>query len=169
MTSPQPNEGKTCTSVNLAMALAQRGGSVLIIDGDLRKPGVARHLDLANDMGLSSLLTGAHGVDEALRNFGLVPNLWVLPAGPSPPNPAELLSSPTMEEVMRRLRLHFDHLVVDSPPALMVTDATLLSTLVDGVVLVVESDVTVRGALVRAQRVLESAGGKIPGRSPQQG
>ena len=163
VTSPQPNEGKTCTSVNLAMALAQRGGRVLIIDGDLRKPGVARHLDLANDMGLSSLLTGAHGVDEALRNFGLVPNLWVLPAGPSPPNPAELLSSPTMEEVMRRLRLHFDHLIVDSPPALMVTDATLLSTLVDGVVLVVESDVTVRGALVRAQRVLESAGGKILG------
>jgi capsular exopolysaccharide synthesis family protein len=145
------------------MALAQRGGRVLIIDGDLRKPGVARHLNLANDMGLSSLLTGAHGMDEALRNFGPVPNLWVLPAGPSPPNPAELLSSPTMEEVMRGLRLQFDHLVVDSPPALMVTDATLLSTLVDGVILVVESDATVRGALVRAQRVLESAGGKILG------
>jgi capsular exopolysaccharide synthesis family protein len=163
VTSSQPNEGKTCTTVNLAMALAQRGGRVLIIDGDMRKPGVARHLDLDNGMGLSSLLTGAHGVDEALRNFGLVPNLWVLPAGPAPPNPAELLSSPTMEEVMRGLRLHFDHLVVDSPPSLMVTDATLLSNLVDGVILVVESDVTVRGALVRAQRVLESAGGKILG------
>jgi succinoglycan biosynthesis transport protein ExoP len=163
VTSPQPNEGKTCTSVNLAMALAQRGGRVLIIDGDLRKPGVARHLDLANDMGLSSLLTGAHGVDEALRNFAPLPNLWVLPSGPTPPNPAELLSSPTMEEVLRGLRLHFDHLVVDSPPSLLVTDATLLSTLVDGVILVVESDTTVRGALVRAQRVLETAGGKILG------
>jgi len=163
VTSPQPNEGKTCTSVNLAMALAQRGDRVLIIDGDLRKPGVARHLDLDSDMGLSSLLTGAHGVDEALRNFGPVPNLWVLPAGPTPPNPAELLSSPTMQELMRGLRLHFDHLVVDSPPSLIVTDATLLATLVDGVILVVESDATVRGALLRAQRVLESAGGKILG------
>jgi len=163
VTSPQPNEGKTCTTMNLAMALAQRGGRVLIIDGDLRKPGVARHLGLDNGVGLSSLLTGAHSVEQALRKCGLVPNLWVLPAGPTPPNPAELLSSPTMEEVMRGLRLHFDHLVVDSPPLLVVTDATLLSTLVDGVILVVESGATVRGALVRAQRVLESAGGKILG------
>ena len=163
VTSPQPNEGKTCTTMNLAMALAQRGGRVLIIDGDLRKPGVARHLGLDNGVGLSSLLTGAHSVEQALRKCELVPNLWVLPAGPTPPNPAELLSSPTMEEVMRGLRLHFDHLVVDSPPLLVVTDATLLSTLVDGVILVVESGATVRGALVRAQRVLESAGGKILG------
>src|SRR6516164_8683630 len=163
VTSPQPNEGKTCTTMNLAMALAQRGGRVLIIDGDLRKPGVARHLGLDNGVGLSSLLTGAHSVEQALRKWELVPNLWVLPAGPTPPNPAELLSSPTMEEVMRGLRLHFDHLVVDSPPLLVVTDATQLSTLVDGVILVVESGATVRGALVRAQRVLESAGGKILG------
>jgi len=145
------------------MALAQRGGRVLIIDGDLRKPGVARHLDIDNGVGLSNLLTGAHSVDEALRKCALVPNLWVLPAGPTPPNPAELLSSLTMEEVMHGLRLHFDYLVVDSPPSLVVTDATLLSTLVDGVILVVESGATVRGALVRAQRVLESAGGKILG------
>lgn len=163
VTSPQPNEGKTCTSVNLALALAQRGGRVLIIDGDLRKPGVARHLGVDNSRGLSSLLTGAHAIDEALRTFDTVPNLWVLPAGPTPPNPAELLSSLSMEEVMRGLRRHFDHLVVDSPPSLMVTDATLLSTLVDGVILVVESGVTVRGALVRAHGVLENAGGRILG------
>ena len=137
ITSPQPNEGKSCTSLNLALTLAQRGSRVLVVDGDLRKPGIASHLGLDGERGLSSLLTGAHDLSSALFHVESIPQLSVLPAGPTPPNPAELLSSPGMAEALLQLRERFDHIVIDSPPLLMVTDATVLSTLVDGVILVV--------------------------------
>ncbi|HUI43962.1 MAG TPA: polysaccharide biosynthesis tyrosine autokinase [Terriglobia bacterium] len=163
ITSPQPNEGKSCTSLNLALTLAQRGSRVLVVDGDLRKPGIASHLGLAEEPGLSGLLTGAHRLDEVLHPADGVPQLWALPSGATPPNPAELLSSPRMGEVIQQLRERFDHIVIDSPPLLMVTDATILSTLVDGVVLVVESGVTVRGAVLRAHSLLENAGGRVLG------
>jgi capsular exopolysaccharide synthesis family protein len=164
VTSAQPREGKTSTSLNLALGLAQRGVPVVIVDADLRRPGISRALALSeNGAGLSSLLSGAHTLDEVLRQFEAVPNLWVLPAGPQPPNPADLLSSSTMENVLQGLRERFEHLVVDSAPLLLVTDATILSRLVDGVVLVVESGVTARRALVRAHKVLEGAGGRILG------
>jgi len=164
VTSAQPREGKTSTSLNLALGLAQRGVPVVIVDADLRRPGVSRALALSqNGAGLSSLLSGAHSLDEVLRQVEAVPNLWVVPAGPEAPNPADLFSSPTMENLMQELRRRFEHLVVDSAPLLMVTDATILSRLVDGVVLVVESGVTARRALVRAHKILESAGGRILG------
>ncbi|HEY6291299.1 MAG TPA: polysaccharide biosynthesis tyrosine autokinase [Terriglobia bacterium] len=163
VTSPQPNEGKSCTSLNLALTLAQRGSRVLIVDADLRKPVIAPHLGLADECGLSGLLTGAIELNQVLHQVEGIPQLWVLPGGPTPPNPAELLSSPRMADVLQQLRERFDHVVVDSPPLLMVTDATILSTLVDGVVLVVESGVTVRGALLRAHALLENAGGRVLG------
>jgi capsular exopolysaccharide synthesis family protein len=164
VTSAQPHEGKTSTALNLALGLAQRGVPVVIVDADMRRPAISRGLALSeNGAGLSSLLSGAHSLDEALHQFEPLPNLWVLPAGPQPPNPADLLSSPTMEKVLQDLRGRFEHLVVDSAPLLLVTDATILSRLVDGVVLVVESGVTASRALLRAQRILESAGGRILG------
>ena len=164
VTSAQPREGKTSTSLNLALGLAQRGVSVVVVDADLRRPGVSRALALSeNGVGLTSLLSGAHSLDEVLRQFEAVPNLWVLPAGPQAPNPADLLASPTMEKVLQELRGRFEHVVLDSAPLLLVTDATILSRLVDGVVLVVESGVTARRALVRAHKILESAGGRILG------
>jgi polysaccharide biosynthesis transport protein len=163
VTSPQPNEGKSCTSLNLALALAQGNGRVLIVDGDLRKPCVARHLSLNREPGLSGVLTGAHGLDGALCPVDGVSRLWALPGGATPPNPAELLSSPDMAGILQELRSRFDHIVLDSPPLLMVTDATVLSTLVDGVILVVESGVTVRGALVRAHSLVDNAGGRLLG------
>jgi polysaccharide biosynthesis transport protein len=163
VTSPQPNEGKSCTSLNLALTLAQRSDRVLIVDGDLRKPCVAHYLGLSEEYGLSGLLTGAHSLDQALCRAASVPQLWALPGGRTPPNPAELLSSPRMADILQQLRERFDHIVVDSPPLLMVTDATILSTLADGVILVVESGVTVRGALVRAHSLLENAGGRLLG------
>ena len=163
VTSPNPNEGKSCTSLNLALALAQRGGKVLIVDGDLRKQGIARHFGMSNEKGLSSYLAGAHPLVDALRRFDPMPSLWVLPAGPLAPNPAELLSSSFMERMVQELRQGFDHIVIDSPPALMVTDATILSRLVDGTILVVENGMTVRGALVRTYRILHAAGGKVLG------
>ena len=163
VTSAHPKEGKSCTSLNLAVALAQRGNRVVIIDSDLRKPRIGPALGLSDEKGLSTLLAGTHTLDEALQQVVGLPNLWVLPAGPRPTNPAELLSSSNMEKLTRELRQNFEHLVLDSPPLLMVTDATVLSTLVDGVLLVVESGTTARGALVRARRILENAGGKILG------
>ena len=163
VTSSQPGEGKTCTALNLVEALAQRGPRVLLLDADTRKPSVARLLGVPEAIGLSSVLTGAHSLEEALFQVKSLPELWVLPAGPCPPNPAELLSSPSMDELLRRLRRMFDHVVVDSPPLLMVTDGTILSTLVDGVILVAEAGVTPRGALVRSQRLLRSAGGRTLG------
>jgi capsular exopolysaccharide synthesis family protein len=164
VTSAQPREGKTSTSLNLAMGLAQRGVPVVIVDADLRRPGISRALALSeNGAGLSSVLSGAHSLDKVLRQFEAVPNLWVLPAGPEAPNPADLFASPTMENVMQELRGRFEYLVLDTAPLLLVTDATILSRLVDGVLLVVESGVTARRALVRAHKILESAGGRILG------
>jgi capsular exopolysaccharide synthesis family protein len=165
VTSAQPSEGKTCTSINLALGLAQRGSRVLIVDSDLRKPGVLRALGLPDGegSGLSTFLTGGQGIEEALRPFEAVPNMWVLPAGPIPPNPAELVSSPAMEGLVRYLRQRFDHIVLDSPPLLLVTDGILLSTLADGVVLVVESGATSRGALNRVRRILDRAGANTLG------
>jgi polysaccharide biosynthesis transport protein len=163
VTSAQPHEGKTSTSVNIAAVLAQNGARVLIIDGDLRNPGVAKALGVNNRKGLSGVLTGAYGVDEAIEQVESTVSLWVLTAGPHPPNPAELLSSSKMESLMSELRQRFDHVVVDSPPVLLVTDATILSTITDGVLLVAESGVTPPGALVRAHRTLGIAGGRVLG------
>lgn len=163
VTSPNPDEGKSCTSLNLSLALAQRGGRALLIDGDLRKRSLARYLGLTNHRGLSGYLTGAYPLAEALTTLESAPRLSVLPAGPPAPNPAELLSSLAMEAALAELRRLFDHIVIDSPPALMVTDATILSPLADGLILVVESEATVRGALLRTHQILENAGGKILG------
>jgi len=163
VTSAQPGEGKSSTSLNLAQSLAQRGAKVIIIDCDMRKPGVAGSLGLTEKKGLSGLLTGAYTLDEALIYVEPPVGLWALAAGPHPPNPAELISSPTMDRIMKDLSGRFDYLVLDSPPLLVVTDATVLSALVDGVVLVVESGATPRNAVARSFRMLQDAGGRILG------
>jgi capsular exopolysaccharide synthesis family protein len=116
-----------------------------------------------NGTGLASYLTGAHGIEAALREFPPVPTLWALPAGPQPPNPAQLLSSSAMESLLRELRQRFKFVVIDSPPVLPVTDAMILSTLVDGVVFVVESGATVRGAVTRARKILQNVGANVLG------
>ncbi len=163
VTSPQVGEGKTSIASNLAMSFAQRGGEVLIVDADLRCPCIAKTLGVPNEKGLSSFLTGAHSLDEVLIRYDRVPNLWVLPAGPRPPDPAELLSSHMMDATLKDLLKRFTHVVIDSPPLLLVTDAVVLSALVDGVILVVSSGATTRGALTRSHRILENAGSRVLG------
>jgi succinoglycan biosynthesis transport protein ExoP len=163
VTSSHSGEGKTATASNLAQSLAQQKGPVLLVDCDLRKGNTARLLGLENDKGLSTVLTGHHTVDEALQQFGPQPNLWVLNAGPTPPNPAELLASDTMAKLIRQLAERFEHVIIDSPPVLAVTDATILSNLVDGVVLVAESGRTAQVALLRTRSILENAGARILG------
>ena len=160
VTSAHPSEGKTFASVNLALALAQRGSRVLLVDADLRKPTVLKALGLPDGKvrGLSTVLVGGHDLDQVLQVFPTSPNMWLLPPGPIPPNPAELVSSPAMEALVRQLRQRFEHIVFDSPPLLLVTDGILLSTLSDGVVLVVESGSTSSGALHRVRQILDRAG-----------
>ncbi len=163
VTSAQMGEGKTSTATNLAMSFAQRQGPVLIIDADMRRPSVAKTLGVANERGLSSFLTGAHSLDEVLIQYERTPNLWILPAGPRPPDPAELLSSHMMDATLKDLLKRFTQIVIDSPPLLLVTDAVILSANVDGVILVVASGTTARGALARAHRILENAGSRVLG------
>jgi capsular exopolysaccharide synthesis family protein len=163
VTSSAAGEGKTSTALNLAIALAQRGEPTLLIDADLRHPKIGESLNLVNGTGLASFLTGAHSLEKALRQFLPVPTLWALPAGPQPPNPAQLLSSNAMESMLRELRQRFHFMVIDSPPLLPVTDAMILSTFVDGVIFVVESGVTVRGAVTRSRKILQNVGAKVLG------
>jgi len=164
ITSAQPSEGKTSTTLNLAATLAQKGSRVLLLDADLRRPGLARALGLSNAKGLSGILTGAHEYEDAiLQRVHGAEHLYLLPTGSRPPNPAELLCSMKMEKLILRLRQDFDHVIIDSPPILPLTDATILSNLVDGIIMIVECEATSRAALNRACRVMEHAGGKILG------
>jgi capsular exopolysaccharide synthesis family protein len=163
ITSAQAGEGKTATALNLAQSLAQRKGQVVIVDGDLRKGGIAKALGLENKKGISTVLTGGDKLDDALQSWALQPNLWVLPAGPVPPNPAELVGSDRMAELCKELATRFEHVIIDSPPVLVVTDATIMAGLVDGVVLIAESGRTNRAGLMRTRGILENAGARILG------
>jgi capsular exopolysaccharide synthesis family protein len=163
VTSSHSGEGKTSTALNLAQTLAQQKGPVLLVDCDLRKGNIARLLGMDAKQGLSMVLTGNEDLESALHQFAPQPNLWILPAGPVPPNPAELLASDTMRELCQKLSERFEHVVIDSPPVLAVTDATVLSSMVDAVVLVAESGRTAQAALLRTRAVLENAGARILG------
>lgn len=163
VTSAHMGEGKSVTALNLAQAMAQRKGPVLIMDCDLRKGSVARALELDADKGISTVLSGTDTLEEALQQCPEQPNLWVLPCGPVPPNPAELLGSDSMAELWKQLSSRYEHIIIDSPPVLLVTDATILSNLADGVILVAESGKTPRAALLRTRRILDDAGARILG------
>lgn len=142
---------------------SRRGESTLLIDADLRHPTVAESLDMPNIKGLATYLTGAHQIEEVVKQFPQVPGLWALPTGPRPPNPAQLLSSSAMASLVGDLRKRFKFLVIDSPPVLPVTDAMILSTYVDGVVFVVANAVTPRAAVTRARKSLQTVGARILG------
>lgn len=163
ITSAQAHEGKSAIALNLAQTLAQQRGPVLLIDADLRKPTIAKSLNLDSDRGLSTLLSGQHRFDEALQCSGVMPGLNVLAGGPVPSNPAELLSSEKMALLLQECMCRFNHVVIDSPPVLSVTDAAIVSGMVDGVILVVEGDRTAKGALLRARQILSVSGAKILG------
>jgi polysaccharide biosynthesis transport protein len=163
VTSPQAGDGKTIIAVNLAQALAQRKGPVLIVDCDMRKGGVSRALGMRNELGLSNVLTGEQDVADAVQRSALDPNLWILPSGPVPTDPVKLLSSDKLALLLKTLGGGFQHVVIDSPPVLLVTDATILSSLTQGVLLVVASGSTPRQGLMRTCQILATAGARVAG------
>ena len=156
VTSALPREGKTTAAVNLAVTLAQLGDRTLLIDADLRKPGVTRALSLPEGKyaGLSSYLAGVSSMDLVTVPHPVIPNLCVVPTGPIPPNPADLLSSSRMHQGINELRSEYKFIVVDSPPVMAATDAVILSVLVDGVLLVVRSGETPKEAFTRTRDLL---------------
>jgi len=143
ITSAGSGEGKTATSTNLAVVMAQLGRRVLLIDGDLRKPRLHEVFRISNRAGLVNVLAGGEDPSEVLATVG-VPNLNIIPSGPVPPNPSELLSSDRMRELLRRARSRFDFVIVDTPPVLAVTDATIIGSMTDGVVLCLRAGKVVR-------------------------
>ena len=136
VTSSQPSEGKTTTAINTAITLAQGDADVIVIDCDLRRPRLHNHFGLTNTHGLTNYLSGEKSTENLIKSFSDLPRLKIITSGPIPPNPAELLSSAEMRNLLQFLRGRYKHVIIDSPPALSFTDAAILSTLVDGVVLV---------------------------------
>lgn len=163
VTSALPGEGKTTTSANVAMAFAQTGRRVILLDADMRRPGVHRMFELPNSHGLTTLLR-ADGVDvAAIAHTTEEPNLRVVTTGPLPPNPAELLGSQRMHDVLARLAGEADLVVVDSPPLHAVTDAAVLAAELDGTLLVIHAGRTRRGAIRQAREALERVGANLLG------
>jgi capsular exopolysaccharide synthesis family protein len=163
ISSGQPREGKTTTALNLAITLAQRGDRVVLIDTDLRRPRIHRSFQMPNDRGLSTFLTSQAAPEDLARPVRQVPNLYVITSGPTPPNPAELLSSEPLEALFAELRRHFDFIVLDSPPAISVADSMILAAHADGVILVVHGGVTTRETLKHTTKLMNSVNARMLG------
>ncbi len=162
VTSAGPGEGKSTTTANIAVVFAQQGKKVLLIDADLRKPTAHYTFRIDNNVGLTNVLSKQTTLAMAVRETNQE-NLFVLPSGPIPPNPAELLGSRSMEQLINQVYEEFDMVIFDTPPVLAVTDAQILANKSDGIVLVVSSGTTENEAAVKAKELLVNAKGKILG------
>jgi len=163
VTSPGPSEGKTTTTSNLAVVFGLAGHRVCVVDTDLRRPTLHRVFGLENGEGLTNLLLAREPDFERAVQRSIYTNVSVVTAGPLPPNPSELLGSARMQELLERLKARFDVVLLDSPPALVVTDASVLATLVDGIVLVSRAGKTRSGALRATVEELAQSGRPIAG------
>lgn len=161
-TSANPGEGKSTTCVNMAITLANTDSKVLLIDADMRKPTIHKLLKVKNPIGLSSIISGQAPVREAL-NEGVRKNLDVIVAGPIPPNPSELLSSPTMATAIELLEQQYDYICIDTPPINVVSDALLLNPLASGIVFIVRENSTSHPALQNALENIKMTNGKVLG------
>jgi tyrosine-protein kinase Etk/Wzc len=162
VTSPAPGEGKSTVAVNLATTFAQQGQRTLIVDADLRRSVLDQTFAISRSPGLTDVLVGTHTLDTAVRATD-VPSLSILPSGQFPPNPSELLGSPQMRAMIELAKQSFDIVLIDSPPVLAVTDAAVLSTVVDGSIVVVRLGVTTREAVRRSVSQLRVVNGRILG------
>jgi len=162
VTSAGPGEGKSTTIGNMAVTYAQAERRVVLIDADLRKPTEHHTFNISNRLGLSSILSQQCSLEEAIQNTD-IPNLSVITSGPIPPNPAEMMASQRMSKLLEELKGKFDAVLIDSPPLLAVTDAHILSTRCDGVVLVMSQGRVKRDIAKKAKIGLEKVGAKILG------
>jgi polysaccharide biosynthesis transport protein len=163
VTSALPGEGKTTTTVNLGATLASLGSRVVIVDCDMRRPACHRSAGVENKPGFVQCLTGHVGLAEAVLPVPGVPNLSVIPCGPIPPNPAEVLSSRVTGELLHKLRNEFEYVLVDSPPLLSVADSRILATLTEAAILVTRAFETPYDVIWRARALLYGAGARILG------
>lgn len=163
ITSALPQEGKTTTSVNLAVVLAQQGARVLLIEGDMRRGRICRLLNVPSDAGLSTILDRPAAVQSAIRSVPGVANLHVLSAGPLVHYPSELLGSPEMKALLANLRHEFDHILIDTPPVLTVTDAVIASAMADATLLVTRAGLTSKADLRRACDMLAQVDARLIG------
>ena len=161
ITSSGPAEGKTMTLCNVAETFAQSGKRTLIIDADLRKPRVHKVFKLSNAVGLTNVLTGQEKFEDVLQITGS--HLQVLTSGPIPPNPAELLESKAMKQLLELLSQHFDVILIDTPPVGVVTDGAIVARMVDGTILTVASHKTQIDGAKRAKQLLEQVNARIIG------
>ncbi len=165
ITSSLPAEGKTTTAVNTAISLAQTGAKVLIIDADMRRPRLHSIFNISNAQGLSTILASELSNDDILNavQYDGDSKLNLLPSGPVPPNPAELIGSEQMAELLKILQGKFTHVVIDSPPIASFTDGVLIASMVDGVILVVHSGKSSRQVVRRSRQLLQDIGAKVFG------
>ncbi|MBP6821441.1 MAG: polysaccharide biosynthesis tyrosine autokinase [Acidobacteria bacterium] len=162
VTSSQPGEGKTTTTINTSICLSQLGATVLLIDADMRRPRIHKILGIDHRKGLSNYLSSDMSLKTVVQPTK-VPNLYVLPSGIVPPNSADLLSSEKFRLMLQKLSQHFDHILIDSPPIGSVTDPIIMSRLVDGVMLIVHGGKSSREMVVHSRQELASVGAKIFG------
>ena len=162
ITSANPSEGKTTTTANMAVVFAQQGKKVLLIDADMRKPAMHQMFQLDNIFGLTNVLTHSERLEKCVQTTS-VDNLHFLACGPIPPNPAELLGSKSMQELLAQVYSMYDLVIFDLPPILAVTDAQIMANVCDASILVVRSESTEKESAVKAKGLLESAKGKLLG------
>jgi len=162
VTSSGPGEGKSTTTANLAVVFAQQGKTVLLVDADLRKPTVHYTFKLENTTGLTTILTNQTKLMEAVNKTD-ENNLYILPSGPIPPNPSELLGSKAMLHFIEQALEEFDLIIFDTPPVLAVTDAQILGNICQGSVLVVSSGKTEKDSLIKTKDLLTATNGKLLG------
>ena len=162
VTSSGPQEGKSTTVINLGIAMAQSGSRILLVDTDMRRPRLHKAFGVSNDAGISSSILGGQVLDQAIKSTD-VPGLFLLPCGPIPPNPSELLHTESFKALIRELSGRFDRLIFDSPPIGAVADALVLGAQVDGVLLVLRSGKTRRDMARRAARALVDVNARLFG------
>lgn len=164
ITSSAHSEGKTITAINLAISMARdlNKKSILLVDADLRRAKISKYLGVNAEPGLSDLVSNGTNIDEALLNIG-IENLTILPAGKIPRNPAEILGSSKMKNLITALRTKYDYIIFDTPPVIPVTDAGLLGAQTDGVIMVVKAGRTQKGVVSHSESLLKQTHAKLLG------
>ncbi len=163
VTSSIRGEGKSTTAINLSYAIAQTGKKVLVVDGDLRLPSVAKKMEMRGIPGLSNMIIGNSEEAESIRVFDKLDNWHILPAGDIPPNPTEMLGSSQMEKLIKEFSEKYDYIIIDLPPVNLVSDALVISHLLDGMIVVIREEYSERRELTNCIRQLELSGVKMLG------